>query len=161
MYQKYYELPVREGQPFPAPLSDQVACAPFEEYLGMRIEEAGRERTVLSMDFRTKLAQSKGFMHGGAIASLAHSTLAVAIKTQLTEGNDFEIITFSLRFHGTLNGGTVKAHARIVDLNERDIIGEVQVFDQRGGKAATFTAAYRKNRASNDCTVPAATRRSL
>jgi uncharacterized protein (TIGR00369 family) len=146
MYEKYYETPVQEDEPFPAQLTDQVACAPFEEYLGMRIEEASRDRTVLSLPFKTKLAQAKGLMHGGAIASLAHTTLAVAIKTQLPEGNDIEIITFSLRFHLPVRGGVVTACGRVTEMNEKDIWGEVLVYNDKGEKTATFSAAYRKNR---------------
>lgn len=146
MYERYYETPVKENEPFPVKLTDEVACAPFEEYLGMKIEEASRDQAVLSLPFTTKLAQAKGLMHGGAIASLAHTTLAVAIKMQLPEGNDIEIITFSLRFHLPVCGGVVSACGKITEMNEKDIWGQVLVYNDKGEKAATFSAAYRKNR---------------
>jgi len=147
MYEKYYDAPVREGEPFPAPLSRDIACAPFEEYLGMKIEESGRDRTVLTMPYTVKLAQAKGLMHGGAIASLAHTTLAVAIKTQLPAGSDIEILTFSLRFHVPIRSGLVRASGTIVEAGEKDIRGEVLIYTDKGEKAATFSAAYRKERA--------------
>ena len=147
MYEKYYEARVNEGVPFPAPLSAGSDRAPFEEYLGITIEECTRTSTVLTMPFKVKLAQAKGLMHGGAIGSLAHSALAVAIKAQLPDQNDIEIIAISLRFLNPVRGGAVRAEAKISEMNERDIQGEVIVFNEKGEKAATLTAAYRKNRA--------------
>ena len=147
VYEKQYDIPVNEAGPFPVPLTDQIECAPFEEYLGMKIEKSDRSGTEMSMPFNVKLAQSKGLMHGGAIASLAHTTLAVAIKKQLPVGNDIEIITFSLRFHLPVRGGMVRASGRVIEETDRDIRGEVLVYNCHGEKAATFSAAYRKERA--------------
>ena len=131
----------------PVGLSGSVSCAPFERYLGIQIEEATEEEAVLTMPFRANLSQTKGFMHGGAITSLAHSSLAVAIKSRLSEDNDIEIITFSVRFHNnTISGGVARAVARVTDMNERDIRGEAIVYDDHGNKIVTFGAAYRKDR---------------
>lgn len=147
MYEKSYEIPVVEGAPFPATLTDQIACAPFEEYLGMKIEPSESGCTEFSMPFKVKLAQSKGLVHGGAIAALAHTTLAVAIKKQLSVASDIEILTFSLRFHQPIRGGVVRASGKIVEETEKDIRGEVVVYNSRGEKAATYGAVYRKDRA--------------
>jgi len=147
VYEKSYEIPVIEGVPFPVSLSNQITCAPFEEYLGLKIELSEPGTTRLSMPFTVKLAQSKGFAHGGAIASLAHTTLALAVKKQLPAGSDIEIITFSLRFHLPVTGGTVSASGRIVEEGEKDVRGEVLVYNSRGDKAATYSAVYRKERA--------------
>lgn len=147
MYEKYYDIPVKEEAPFPATLTDTIACAPFEEYLGMKIEASAPGSTELSMPFMVKHAQSKGFMHGGAIAALAHTTLAVAIKKQLPAGSDIEIITFSLRVHLPVRGGTVRAVGKIVEESDKDIRGEVLVYNAKGEKSVTYSAVYRKDRA--------------
>ena len=147
MYERHYEAQVQEGEPFPVPLPAAAERAPFEEYLGLTIEECTRVKTVLAMPFKVKLAQAKGFLHGGAIASLAHSALAVAIKARLPDQNDIEILAMSLRFLNPVRGGVVRAVATIAEMNDRDIQGEVTVYNDKGEKAATLTAAYRKNRA--------------
>lgn len=147
MYEKQYEIPVNETEPFPALLPAQGACAPFEEYLGMRIVRADAESTEMTLNFNVKHAQAKGLMHGGAIASLAHSTAAVAIKKKLPPGSDIEIITFSIRFHAPIRGGSIRACGRVTEDNEKDIWGEALVYNGNGDKVATFSAAYRKDRA--------------
>lgn len=57
MYEKVYDEPMIEGAALPFELPAWIACAPFEEYLGMRIEEAGEGRAVLSMRFMVRHAQ--------------------------------------------------------------------------------------------------------
>ena len=54
MYKKVYEEPMFEGGPLPFRLPEWIACAPFEEFLGMRIEEAKEGRALLTMPFKVK-----------------------------------------------------------------------------------------------------------
>jgi acyl-coenzyme A thioesterase PaaI-like protein len=56
MYMNVYDEPMTEGAALPFQLPGWIACAPFEEYLGMRIEEASDGKAVLSMPFKVKLA---------------------------------------------------------------------------------------------------------
>src|SRR6266702_7589101 len=112
MYERVYEEPMVEGAPLPFELPAWIACAPFEEFLGMRIEEAVEGRAVLAMPFRVKLAQGKGLLHGGAVTALADTAVAIAIKSVLPEGTHFATIELGLKFHAPVKGGTVKAVAR-------------------------------------------------
>src|SRR5512136_469195 len=107
MYKKAYEEPMIEGAPLPFELPAWIACAPFEEYLGMRIEEAKEGRAVLTMPFRVKLAQGKGLMHGGAVTALADTAVAMAIKSVMPEGTHFATVALELKFHAPVKSGTV------------------------------------------------------
>lgn len=143
MYKKVYEEPMIEGAPIPFKLPAWIACAPFEEYLGMRIEEAADGRAVLTMPFRVKLAQGKGLMHGGAVTALADTAVAIAIKSLLPEGSHFVTTDLTLKFHAPIHGGTVRAVAEANREDERTIRGVAEVFDEKGVKAATFTSVFR------------------
>jgi uncharacterized protein (TIGR00369 family) len=112
----------------------------------MRIEEAAEGRAVLSMPFRVKLAQGKGLLHGGAVTALADTAVAIAIKSVLPEETHFATVELGLKFHAPVKWGTVKAVARIVERDERNIKGEAEVFDACGVKVATFTAIFRVKR---------------
>src|SRR5512144_2485625 len=107
MYGKVYEEPMAEGAPLPFELPDWIACAPFEEYLGMRIEEAADGKAVLSMPFKVRLAQGKGLMHGGAVTALADTAVAMAIKSILPEESHFATVEMVLKFHAPVRGGVV------------------------------------------------------
>lgn len=141
-----FEQEMREGEPLPFALPRWISCAPFEEYLGMRIDEAQNGRAVLSMPFRVKLAQGRGLMHGGAVTALADTAVAMAIKSVLPEDSHFATTDLAMKFHAPVRGGTVRAEARIVDRNDREITGEANVIDEGGTPVATFTSIFRIKR---------------
>jgi uncharacterized protein (TIGR00369 family) len=143
MYEGQYQSPVVRGEEPPFTLPGWVACAPFEEYLGMTIEEAANGRARLTMPFRVLHAQGKGLMHGGAVTALADTAVAMAIKSQLPEGSHFVTTDLALRFHAAVTGGAVRAEARTEWLDERKIEGVAEVFDDQGVKVATFTSRFR------------------
>lgn len=146
MYQDVFDRPMIEGEPLPFQLPGWIACAPFEEYLGMRIDEATEGRAVLSMPFAVKLAQGKGLMHGGAVTALADTAVAMAIKSILPEESHFATIELGLTFHAPVRGGSVRAVARVLDRDDRNITGEAEVFDANGVKVATFRSVFRVKR---------------
>jgi uncharacterized protein (TIGR00369 family) len=129
--------------PLPFSLPAWIALAPFEEYLGMRIEESAGGKATLSMPFRAVHCQGAGLMHGGAVVSLADTALAIAIKTLLPEGTHFATIDMSLKFHAPVRWGVVTAVAVVKEKTENDISGEVDILTEEGIKAATFKAVFR------------------
>lgn len=146
MYEKIYDVPMSAAGEPPFQLPAWIACAPFEEYLGISIDEAAEGRAVLTMPFNVKLSQGVGFMHGGAITALADTAVAMAIKSVLSEGSNFVTMDLGLKFHAPVRSGVVKAEARIVERDERNIKGIAEIFDEQGKKVATFTAMFRLRR---------------
>lgn len=104
MYSDDFQRPMLAGAALPFELPDWIACAPFEEYLGMKIEEAKDGRALLTMPFKVKLAQGKGLMHGGAVTPLADTAVAMAIKSLLPEDTHFATVELGLRFHAPVRG---------------------------------------------------------
>ncbi len=146
MYEKVFEEPMVDGAPLPFQLPRWIALAPFEEFLGMRIEEAVAGRAVLTMPFKLKLAQGAGLMHGGAVTALADTAVAIAIKTLLPEGSHFATVEIGLKFHAPVRGGTIKAIATVVERDERTIKGEAEAFDEAGVRVASFQSVFKVKR---------------
>lgn len=146
MDHELFDREMTAGEPLPFELPQWIACAPFEEYLGMRIDDAEEGRATLTMPFTVKLAQGKGLMHGGAVTALADTAVAMAIKSVLPEDTHFATTDLALKFHAPVRGGTVRAEARIIAQDDRVITGEAQVFDDQGVKVATFTSTFRVKR---------------
>jgi uncharacterized protein (TIGR00369 family) len=146
MNRELFNQDMTAGAPLPFELPRWIACAPFEEYLGMRIDEAEEGRAVLTMPFKVKLAQGKGLMHGGAVTALADTAVAMAIKSTLPEDTHFATTDLALKFHAPVKGGTVRAEARIIAQDDRVITGEAVVIDDQGVKVATFTSTFRVKR---------------
>jgi len=150
MNPKLHDHLMRKDEPLPFSLPEWIALAPFEEYLGMRIDEAAGGRATLSMPFRAVHCQGAGLMHGGAVVSLADTALAIAIKTLLPEGTHFATIDMSLQFHAPVRWGMVQAVAEVTERSEKDIRGEVAILTEEGVTAATFRAVFRIKRERKD-----------
>lgn len=146
MYENIFERRMTKDTQLPFTLPEWIALAPFEEYLGMHIEEAANGKAVLSMPFRAAHCQGAGLMHGGAVTSLADTSLAIAIKTMLPEGTHFATIEMGVTFHAPVRWGTVRAFAEVCSRSERDIAGQVEILTEDGVKAATFRAVFRIKR---------------
>ena len=146
MDNELFDREMVEGTPLPFELPRWIACAPFEEYLGMRIDEAEGGRAILTMPFKVRLAQGKGLMHGGAVTALADTAVAMAIKSILPDDTHFATTDLALKFHAPVRGGTVRAEARIIAKDDRLITGEAVVYDDQGNKVATFTSTFRVKR---------------
>jgi len=146
MYEHIYDNLITANTPLPFELPEWIALAPYEEFLGMYIEEAADGRAVFTMPFRAALCQGKGLMHGGAVVSLADTALAIAIKTILPQDTHFATIEMNLKFHAPVRWGTVRAEAEVMERSERDITGETRIITEEGVVAATFTATFRIGR---------------
>lgn len=146
VYEECYEQKMTGAEPLPFALPGWIACAPFEEYLGMRIEAAAGGKATLTMPFLVKHAQGKGVMHGGAVTALADTAVAMAAKSLLPEGTHFVTAEFCLTFHAPVLAGPVRAEAEASRRDERNLDGIAVVYAADGTKVATFTSRFRVKR---------------
>ena len=94
-------------------LEGWIDSSPFEELLGLRIEQASEGKALLSLPFTVKLANGGGVMHGGAMTALADTAVAMAIKSLLPQGTHFATTGLSMEFLAPVLSGQVTAHARV------------------------------------------------
>lgn len=120
-----------------------VATAPFEDLLGMTIEESGAGRAVLSMPFTVKLAQGGGLLHGGALTALADTAVAIAIKTLLPEGTVFATTELTTRFLAPVREGRVTVVAEVTGPEGRTFRGEAAASDESGREVVRFSSIFR------------------
>ena len=146
MERELFDQKMVTGKPLPFELPRWIACAPFEEYLGMHIDASHDGKATLTMPFQVKHAQGKGLMHGGALTALADTAVAMAIKSLLPEDSHFATTNLALQFHAPVKGGTVRAEALITSRDDREITGEACIYDDNGVKVATFTSTFRVKR---------------
>ena len=129
-------------------LKKWIDCAPFEELLSMKIEEAKDGKAVLSMPFYYRYAQGAGLLHGGAIISLADTAVAMAIKSLLPEGSHFATIEVSAQFIKPVKKGVVKAVAEIYEKKERIFKGKAVVYDEENDEVLKFFSVFKLSRKS-------------
>jgi len=124
-------------------LEGWIDTAPFEDLVGLTLEKVGEGRAVLSMPFTVKLAQGGGFLHGGALTTLADTAVAMAIKSRLPPGTVFATTELKTRFLAPVNSGRVIARAVVRGPEGRNFFGEAAIEDEAGRAVARFEAVFR------------------
>lgn len=130
-----------------------ISPAPFEKLLAMEIVQASEGEALLTMPFLASFSQGVGLMHGGALASLADTALAMAIKSILTPGTCFVTLDMANRFLYPVKKGTLQARARIVECEGAVIKGQCEVLDDEGRTVMTSASVFKVTRSPETITV--------
>ncbi|MDY0220562.1 MAG: PaaI family thioesterase [Desulfobacterium sp.] len=123
-----------------------ISCAPFEKLLGIEILEARNGQSYLTMPFVYHLAQGKGVIHGGAIVTLADTSVAMAIKSILPPDSRFGTISLNAKFLGPVTKGVLSARAEVKLLDDRLVQGSAMVFDEEDTLVMRFSALFKLGR---------------
>ena len=115
---------------------------PFAKLLGIEVDSAEPGHAVLSMKLRDDLMRNNGIAHGGAIATLIDSAMAIAIMEQLAENERTVTVDLTIHYLRPVSEGTAKASARVVRAGRRVITVSAELFDENGKLAATAISTY-------------------
>jgi len=120
-----------------------IDTAPFEDLLGLRIDQIGKGQATLRMPFLLKHCQGGGLMHGGALTALADTAVAMAIKSLLPEGSMFATTDLTMQFFAPVSSGEVTAVAEVRGPDGRTFHGQASLRDCSGKEVARFTSIFR------------------
>lgn len=124
-------------------LDGWIATAPFEDHVGLVIDEAEAGVARLTMPFRVCLANGGGVMHGGALVTLADTAVAMAIKSILPDGTTFATTELQTVFLAPVTAGMVTALARVRGPEGRTFFGEAEIRDETDTVVARFSSVFR------------------
>jgi len=123
-------------------VKDLVNRAPYYQLLGMEIVTMTKGEALLQMPFKKELVHPYGMMHGGAIASLADSAVAVALATLVDPNDRITTIEFKINFLAPVSGGKLNARCKILHRGSRTAVGDVEVLNEEGALVAKVLATY-------------------
>jgi len=115
---------------------------PFAKLLGIEVDSVEPGHAVLSMRVRDDLKQNHGIAHGGSVAALIDSAMAVAIMPMLAENERTTAVDLTIHYLRPLREGTARASARVVRAGRRVITVSAELFDHKGDLAATAVSTY-------------------
>ena len=115
---------------------------PFAKLLGIEVESVEPGHAVLSMKIRDDLKQNHGVAHGGSIAALIDSAMAIAIIPLLAENERTTTVDLTIHYVRPLTEGTARAAARVVRAGRRVITVSAELFDEKEKLAATAISTY-------------------
>lgn len=116
--------------------------APYYSLLGMKVERVEPGHAILSMPFRKELTHPLGIMHGGALASLADSAVAIALLAEPGKARRVVTIDLTINYFEPVSEGTVLAECRIAHKGRSIAFGEVDM-SVDGRLVARATSNYK------------------
>jgi len=119
-----------------------ATSCPYYRLLGMRVKEIKRGESRIEMPFKQDLTHPYGIAHGGAIASLADSAVAMALTDLVDPKDRIATIEFKINFLASVNKGKLEAHAKIIHKGSKTAVGDVEVVDEKGKLVAKLVATY-------------------
>ena len=115
---------------------------PFARLLGIEVESVEPGHAVLTMPIRDDLKQNHGIAHGGSIAAVIDSAMALAIMPLLGENEKTTTVDLTIHYMRPLSGGTARASARVMRAVRRIITVSAELFDDQGRLASTAISTY-------------------
>ena len=103
--------------------------------LGIRILEIGQGHVLAALDIRQELFASNGFLHAGAVVTLADTACGYGCIAHLPEGaKGFTTIELKSNHLGTALEGTIEADATAVHLGRSTQVWDATVRRRGNGK---------------------------
>jgi uncharacterized protein (TIGR00369 family) len=118
---------------------------PFAKLLGIEVDSVEPGAAVLSMKLRDDLMRNNGIAHGGAIATLIDSAMAIAIMAMLEENERTVTVDLTIHYLRPISEGTARASARVVRAGRRVITVSAELSGDDGKLAATAISTYLRN----------------
>ena len=115
---------------------------PFAKLLGIEVDSVEAGHAVLSMKVRDDLKQNHGVAHGGSVAALIDSAMAIAIVPMLSENERTTTVDLTIHYLRPLTEGTARASAQVVRAGKRVITVSAELFNEQGKLAATALSTY-------------------
>jgi len=115
---------------------------PFAKLLGIEVDSVEPGHAVLSMKLRHEHMRNNGIAHGGVIATLIDSAMAIAIMALLEENEHTVTVDLTIHYMRPVPEGSAKASARVVRAGRRVVTVSAELFDAEGKLAATAISTY-------------------
>ena len=114
--------------------------------LGMKLLRLAPGRATLLLDAGPQHSHPQG-VHGGVLAALADSALAMAVLTRLPAQVRISTVEMKINYLSTHQRGRLRAEARVLRLGKRLAVGEVEIRNQSRQLVAKSLLTYSIRRA--------------
>lgn len=94
--------------------------------LGMKLARLAPGRVTLLLDVEPRHSHPHG-VHGGVLAALADTALAMAILTQLPATAWLSTVEMKINYLSAHQRGRLRAEAKVLRLGKRLAVGEVEI----------------------------------
>lgn len=114
----------------------------YWKHIGMTAIETTEGIIQVIMEINDNLKQFYGNVHGGAIAGLLDTSIAVAINQQLGSEEGAITVEMKINYLRPVNGGTLRAEGRVIQKGRKIIVGQSEIKDDADNLVAFGTATF-------------------
>ena len=115
---------------------------PFYEHLGLQLDALAEGKSSIRLPFRKEYGNTRGEMHGGAIAALVDAGMSQAVRSTIEPGSKVATITMTLNYLAPANG-ELTCRGAVVKGGRGVVFAEAEVTDERGQAVCRGSATYR------------------
>ena len=116
--------------------------SPFLRYLGVEMGMSEEGLGQVSLSVQPHHLQAAGQVHGGLIASLADTAMFRAVRSLLGPGQRTTTVELKVNFLESASSGTLTASARVVNKDERLLVGDIEIMTADGRLIAQGLATF-------------------
>lgn len=125
-----------------AELDARIRRAPYHQWLGLSVVEAGDGEIVVEVPWREEFVVNPdiGYTHGGILATLVDLVADWAIATKL--GRPFPTVDLRVDYHRPALKGVLRVRGKVIRIGSSFSTSEAYVEDESGKLLASGRGTY-------------------
>lgn len=131
-------MPAHDNQP----RARWRSSPPFYVHLGLVLDALADGRSAVRLPYRNQYGNSRGEVHGGAVAALVDAAMSQAVRSTVEDGAAVATISMTLNYLAPAHGELACAGA-VVRAGRSVAFAEAEVVDGRGKAVCRASATYR------------------
>jgi uncharacterized protein (TIGR00369 family) len=118
------------------------SAPPFYQHLGLELDALADGRSAMRLPYQKHFGNSRGEVHGGAVAALADAAMSQAVRSTVELRAAVATISLTLNYLAPAHGELVCSGA-VVRGGRSVVFAEAEVRDERGNPVCRASATYR------------------
>ena len=119
-----------------------LELSPFGRYIGVQVLEVGDGFARVRLPYRPEITNPAGKLHGGAIATAADTSMAVAIGEVLGGPSRHSTVKLEIRYKAAVTDGEIIAEAKVTRRKPKVFLGEAVIKNGHGQVVAIAQATF-------------------
>ncbi len=119
-----------------------LELSPFGRHIGVEVLEVAEGFARVRLPYRPEITNPAGKLHGGAIATAADTSMAVAIGSVLGGPARHSTVKLEIRYKTPVTNGEIIAEAKVVRRKPRIFLGEAVIKNGHGQVVAIAKATF-------------------
>jgi acyl-CoA thioesterase len=120
----------------------QLATGSYWQHMGMKIVEGNDGKSRVALEITDDLLQIYGNVHGGVLAGLLDSAIAIAVNQKLEDNKGASTVEMKLNYLRPANKGTLYGEGEVIQKGNKIIVGRGEIKDAAGRLVALGTATF-------------------